>query len=572
MLRCLYMFIFFKTYHLIILGLFFFGSEVAYANTFQNQKPENNITYPKTYTEAIEEMVLKLNDDEKILLRDFPKYELRKLRYLFVKYPFINFKDYYFLKSCAHNIGEISIHFEDAPIVILEGIWGKLNQDLELIDFYNIEPESYFETIQSIIKKGKKNNRNGYFSSLPIWINEIFPGYYYTKDSIRDLAILKIAKNLIYSKNRKSHLGLLYIMNYNSDRFENKELIDLFYKNKSEYIELPSHKYLYDENKNIIKTEYFINKISCHDLAIKCFNILYQKNFNSENDYEDFLKFCDTNYLAKWKYQQELKINDYNLLINEPKKLLEILILSKNYFGIPTGKHHLIYSSYDSSKELVHFFELNNKKIDVEFPYHESLKEEYDEIHGDLYGKEIGALTEIVNQLSMEELFEILDPKTTTNYNNSIKTTDFLDYKYLTSFIISTQYQRLLSYSDKEQILDLITYYSNNEFVSWGYKYYLFELLIQIDKEKFLNNFKSYFQKNPEEGSFTRQGILKSIIKYDFENNIKFIEDWYWTVQNKNFRTRPFEHKLILDLLINKNTDESIKLHNIIKNDFRYKD
>jgi hypothetical protein len=220
----------------------------------------------------------------------------------------------------------------------------------------------------------------------------------------------------------------------------------------------------------------------------------------------------------------------------------------------------------NSVDDLINLIEIKDK-ISIKCPYQKRL-EEYNDLDDSSY-KSINTLKMIAERISIEELFEILNPKSIEFYNKNYKTEDLLDYKYLISFLIASQYERLLNHHEKEIVFKICYYYWENEHVSWPYKYFITDLLIQIDNKKALNIFKENFKSKPTDGSFTRQAILSSIIEYDFQNNSKFIEDWYWIIQGTSFKYNPKEQNLILKLLKKKDS-ATLNLYTKITNDVRF--
>ena len=60
------------------------------------------------------------------------------------------------------------------------------------------------------------------------------------------------------------------------------------------------------------------------------------------------------------------------------------------------------------------------------------------------------------------------------------------------------------------------------------------------------------------------------MLRYEFEDNKNFLENWYWTVYDKGFNYHPFEQDLILSLLKEKDAATK-KLYIKIINDKRFK-
>jgi hypothetical protein len=549
----------------IVLLFLVFLTNIVFAQTNLQKK-----VYPKTYQEAIEE-VIKISDDKtKNLLRDCPRFSLRQFAYIIHNNNLIDYKDSDLLTSCAKSIGAKYVHFEDVTNVILAGVWDKLNSDLELIDFEKVEPENYFNSILTIIRKGEDNNRFGYLSSLPYWVYH--SGYYRNNnESIRNDKLLKIAKKIVIEKNQNSYLALQYLSQFNPDLEEKTRLVQTYYLNTDNYFSIPTYEYIYDvksltkKDDELIGIDYTFKKTSYKEFSLKCFEIIYNKTFNTSNDYETFLNYCNSNYLAKWKFLKTLSTEDYILLLKEPRKLLEILTLTNKYYYKESSNHNLIMGS-NSVDDLINLIEIKDK-ISIKCPYQKRL-EEYNDLDDSSY-KSINTLKMIAERISIEELFEILNPKSIEFYNKNYKTEDLLDYKYLISFLIASQYERLLNHHEKEIVFKICYYYWENEHVSWPYKYFITDLLIQIDNKKALNIFKENFKSKPTDGSFTRQAILSSIIEYDFQNNSKFIEDWYWIIQGTSFKYNPKEQNLILKLLKKKDS-ATLNLYTKITNDVRF--
>ena len=551
---------------------FLFILGFIHINVFCSYSQQNN-EYPKTYEEAINKVIGILDHRTKTIIRDSPKFSVRQFNYIIHDNNLIEYKNYDFLTSCAKSIGKKSIHFEDITTVILSGVWDKLNNDLNIVDFQKVEPENYFNSIQQTLKKYKEENRPGYLASLPYWIFK-YDSYYETDNPVRNQKLLDEAIKVVMKENEFSYLGLLYLSIFNTNLEEKKTKIDKYYKIENNYFEIPSYNYTYQDTtsnkkEKITSTEYTFTQTEYKKFALECYGIIYEKKFNTQIDYENFIEYCNKNYFAKWKFIETLSFEDYKSLINNPKKLLEILILTDKYCYRERSTHDLIINTIESVDSLIYLIE-TKEKIKTEYPYGDRLGK-YDFEENWFSYKSVNAIKMIANKLTIDELFEILNPISIEYYNKTYKTNDLLDYKHLTSFILATQYKRLLNYDNKAKTFEAYLYYWENQHVSWPFKDFLTNMLIQIDKQKALNIFKREFEDNPTNGSFTRQGILNAIIDYDFKNNSQFIEDWYWKVQGKDFNHRPIEHKLILDLLKEKNR-KTLALYKRIKKDKRFID
>jgi hypothetical protein len=531
---------------------------------------------PKTYTEAIDGIIKNLDKESLNTLKNTPRFLVSAFSNKVYELDFINIRDIDLLQSSAKSIGLPHVHFEDLISVLLRGVWDKLNADLEITNFDAIQPEQYFDAIQNTIHKGMINKQNGYLASLPYWVWDYENFENYSKlDSIKQNKIIDIAFQLANMNSGTSYLGLMYFVKFSNNRKQKQILLDHYYNIDNQYFEVP----FYQNEDSIIETSkdkvkrvsvihYKLEKISCKDFALKGFEFLYDKKISTYDDYQKFLNYCNNNYIAKWKYLKSPTVDEYKELLTNPRQLLEILILSDHYYYLDIGYHQLVQGENYSVKELVDLMEASKSLSDWS-PYDKRLESDNFEETAFSF-KPVNALVAIANRLSVEELLSIVNPKSIEAYNTTYKTDDLLDYKYLVSFILATQYKRLLNYSDKNIIYEAYYYYWDNEHVSWPFQYFIADMLIQIDQQRAEKMFKGYFDKDPSDGSFTRQGILSSIIRYDFENNIDFIENWYWTVQSKNFNYSPHEHQLILDLLLEKD-DKTKQLYNKITHSSRFR-
>tara|TARA_R110000751_G_scaffold304274_1_gene419632 strand:- start:122 stop:1843 length:1722 start_codon:yes stop_codon:yes gene_type:complete len=565
-------------HYYIFLGLFFIISNSSPAYTLQEQKNQLENKYPETYEEAINKVLEILDDKTKNIIKDIPKFSVGTFNHIIHDNNLINYKNHDFLKSCAEKIGKKYVHFEEVTYIVLKGVWDKLNSDLILVDFDKIEHKDYFNSIITTISLGKQNERLGYLSSLPKWIffSEAY-SYSYSDDDINRSKLLEQAKILAQTKNKNSYLGLLYLTYFGQNSDNEEEIIDDYYKNHDDFFEIPSFKLTYEntssksiEKSKLIGVNYIFTKTSYNEFALKCYNIFYNKNFNSKDEYEQFLNYCNTNYLATWKFLKTLTVKDYEKLINEPLKLIEVLTLTKKYFFKNGHNTELFEYATDESKPLVNYIELQDS-ISTKQPYLSKHFINYYHYDDELNNKSVNALKLIADKLEIEEILDIINPKSIEDYNNSIKTDDFIDYKYLISFIIVSQQQRLLEHSNKEKVFEILNYYRNTDFISWPFNYFITDLLIQIDTDKAIKVYKHEFEKNPNSGSFMRHAILSSIIEYDFDKNSKFIEEWYWIVHDKDFNYSPEEHKYILELLNGKDKN-TLDLYNRIIGDIRYKE
>jgi hypothetical protein len=581
---------------IIIFGFFYYNSLALSKNKI---KYNNKISIvekhlPETYDDAVDYLIKSLKKADKSYLKSFPNCDLIIFHFgwgMGIRNGLgLRSTNDKLLNSCAEKVGKNSIDPDEASFIIIEGIWEKLNQDiLDKVDFNKIEPNKYFEVIWKIMQIAKKDKKVGYLASLPKWVYNIRRlNDNEDSDSIRNKQLLFEAKRLALENSEASFIGILYLVFFSTDINEVYSILDEKFKMDVFFIEIPSYYYNDVNAENLIirpknekkiedkKVKYNWNKLSLKEFAVKCYGSLLEKYFKSIGDFNNWKSLCKLNYLVRWKYENEITSSDYKLLIKEPMKLLKILTLTNQYFYFDDNNNGLSQGAYGKSvKSIENFIQYLGFKDSIltKYPYNNNidiLGEYEDSAYQKFSFRAINALSSIADKLTAEEIFEMLSPNAIAEYNKNYKTEGLADYKILGGFLLATQYNRIINYTDKNKAFEICYNYWKNEFISWPLQDYITELLFQINSKKALNIFLEYFKKIPTEGSFTRNGILIAIVKYEFADNKDFIENWYWTVYDKGFNYHPYEQDLILSLLKDKNA-ETIKLYNKIIHDKRFK-
>jgi len=322
--------------------------------------------------------------------------------------------------------------------------------------------------------------------------------------------------------------------------------------------------------------EYYWNNISIQNLVVNCFGSINNKRFNSLDNFIIWQKEKINNYLVKWKNKSAISKNEFDSLMIEPIKLLKILTLTNKYFYFDENNDGLTTACYADSKNSIQNFILSSgfkNRSFKSYPYDSTLQiwANYEDNEYQQFSlKATNSLSFLADKLTDKELFILLDSASIIEYNKILKTDDLAEYKYFAGFLFATQYKKILSNPDKNKVFEMCYYYWKKEFISWKMQDYFTDLLFRINSHRSKEIFTEYFKKEPNEGSFTRNGILSSMIKYDFYGNKDFILDWYWKIQDKKFRTHPKENELILSLLQNTN-EQTKELYNLILKDKRYK-
>ncbi|WP_298894943.1 DUF6794 domain-containing protein [uncultured Psychroserpens sp.] len=533
----------------------------------------NYVQQPRTYLEAIDHIYNLLSDADRDYVKNVPFYDL----IIFHRGWGMGIrndlglwgKNKELLDSCADANGTKTIHPENASQLIIEGVWKKLNDDISFIDFSKLEPEDYFNRIHQTILLAKKENNTRPMLVLPSWVYE---QWQYWDDEKRLIALSDMAKKLVKDENDLGNLALLFL----SQNSKNSELIEDKLKQKIENFEsidilLPEFLVNEQDKKTVSK----LKPLTSREFALICYGMLYNKTFKSLDKYNQWMKLRKDNFLVHWKYSSNMVISDFEKLLKEPRKFLEILILTGEYYDINVHNSGLIerYNTYNQVVDsLMVYLEFENKEYN-EYPYDSSIGvRRYNSLDPGYNKRVVSAvhmLSHIADKISDEELFEILSPNSIINYNHNLRTDDLIEYKYLIGFLIATQYERILSHPNKDRTFEILNYFWQQEFISWALKYFISDLLIQIDTQKARQLFSTEFDIVPETGSFTRNAIIKTLVTYDFDANKEFIHDWYWKIQNKEFRTMPIEWHFILTILKD-STEETQELYNKIINDSRF--
>lgn len=512
-----------------------------------------------TYYQAVDILHESLNDTVIDNLKLSPLYHSDGfVRENYKAYDSIALSDYTLKVSTAFAFGQYKpVHFEGVPYYIMKGLWKKLNPNY--VSFRDMPPQKYFDSIFTIIQN-KNQNEPINIASLPecFFSNNI--GKYW-HDFEEENIYKDYAEKLLLENKEISKLAAIYLMYIDVHSEGLKSWMDSRNNEDVKIISLPKF--------NSKTKSYEWEDIYSKELALKYYSILYSKDFTNQENYQSFINSSNKNHIAHWRYIDTLSYNDYDTLIKEPKKLIEILILSGNYYYPNKNNDELIYIAYNTTEDLVKYIK-QESEITVNYPY-SHVSERLDT--GRLYSnskdlKAINALKYIADNLSDEELFEMLSPEAKNDYENNLKTEAFFEYKVVTAFLLATQYERLLNFHDKNKSFEVCKYYWNKEFISWPIKNFIAELLIQIDKEKALKIFMKNFSKPIDNNSHTRQAILRTLIKYNFKKQNKFIESWYWKVKNTDFNCHPKEDVMILESL-KITSPETLKLYNKIINDKR---
>ncbi len=102
-------------------------------NFVEKSPVEKDVSFPSTYEEAVSYLLNDLTDEDKDLLRATPKSELIDCHFGWGMGIRDNLglwgHNNKLLKSCANHVGKKEIHPDDASMILIEGVWGKLQDE-----------------------------------------------------------------------------------------------------------------------------------------------------------------------------------------------------------------------------------------------------------------------------------------------------------------------------------------------------------------------------------------------------------------------------------------------------------
>jgi hypothetical protein len=137
-------------------------------------------------------------------------------------------------------------------------------------------------------------------ASLPEWI--FIDSYSYHQAEINK-SFISEADKLMSGNDSTAAVAALYLTHFDPDSNVLKKWLNESYPEKNKGVTLPE--YAFNTKKN-----YAWKIFSLQELSIRCYSILYGKEFNDVTEYERFLAYCNHNYLAYYRYQKKLTIAD----------------------------------------------------------------------------------------------------------------------------------------------------------------------------------------------------------------------------------------------------------------------
>lgn len=206
-------------------------------------------------------------------------------------------------------------------------------------------------------------------------------------------------------------------------------------------------------------------------------------------------------------------------------------------------------------------FEYLNSKLNIsktEFqksPYPDSLYGDFKyTIENQDYRKyqllSLNIISMLADKANIENIIFAIRIESLKDYNTHYKTEHLNDYRQFVATLLVLQRERIIKYGEKDVLWGILEHNWNGiERLSWPLKYFITEMMFEVDPEKANRYFMKYFPENPLKGRYIRNGILNAMIKQQFARYEDFIINWYWKIQDKDFNSHPHEREVILKRL-----------------------
>ena len=577
----------------IILSLtcFFCAFLLLAINCFSGQGTED---FPKTLDEAVNRTINGLSDENKLYIRSVPKSYLiifhrgwgRGIRNAYGLWQ----NNYQLLESCAKKAGKKSIHPDSASSIIINNVWEKLNSSLNVPDFENLPPDNYFKTIHNHLYKAINSQNNNILASLPQWV------YRYGKlNKEKYHKYEKTALRLLKNKRDESYLALLFLTSY----YRRDSIVPILEKQINQtkklhpifFISHPSisQRQLIFKSK-IVNTKtntesyqkpvrYNWHNLSLSDIALTCLGCVYEAEFKTVQSYKDWVQLLESNIYLEWNFKDNIKEDELEHYIDNPINLLKIILLTKKFFRYDKGNTGMPEWPVREARDA---FEYLNSKLNIsktEFqkrPYPDSLYGDFKyTIENQEYRKyqllSLNIISMLADKANIENIIFAIRIESLKDYNTHYKTDHLNDYRQFVATLLVLQRERIIKYGEKDVLWGILEYnWIGVERLSWPLKYFITEMMFEVDPEKANRYFMKYFPENPLKGRYIRNGILNAMIKQQFDRYEDFIINWYWKIQNKDFNSHPHEREVILKRL-QRTSVKTKAVYDRIINDKRYK-
>lgn len=573
----------------IALCLLFAAASVAATSTASPGKRTNALKgLPTTFEGAVEHLVKNLKKEDAGYLKSYPKCDLISF-HMGWGMGIRNHLGLWqgndsLLNSCARRAHKDSIDPDGASFLLIHGVWDKLHEDILLTDFDTVSAANYFREIDKTLRLAKSTGNVGYLASLPRWMYQVSRLSFFPRtDSVRSAQLAEEARKQTRQNDSLSPLAILYMTFHGGKGI--KEILDSQFLSNSQPIEIPSFTQEGTLKSNFLlqpdsllpappKTiVYFWQSLSRREFAAKCFGSFYNKPFKDADDFQKWSQLRRTNRLLRWAWKENVASGDFQELSSDPRKFLEVLLLTDRFFRQPMmGEFPFTPSDNQATNAFVRFMGYEDSAFH-DLPYDKRLRESDfppDSATLARQAKAAHAMVALANRLSTGEIFQILDRKATEEYDSTLRTDDLQPYKILGHTLLASQTERILRHPDKKRTFDLCYRYWKEEFLSFPVLDYLTEFLFQIDPQRARVLFAEEFKSTPTDGSFTRNAILSAMIRQDLSSNRDFLKKWFWKTYNKNSHYHPNETHAILQALESQD-GEAKELLKELTSDRRYR-
>ena len=428
-------------------------------------------------------------------------------------------------------------HPDDISGIILDQYWEYLNRNDDKPSFSD-DPAEYFQQVFDIISKKKVQK----YKYLPKWVFKERPSHmrnsYFSAD-FNDEIINYAEKN----KDKESDKRYLYFLFL--EEFANKStflpiLETLLHSNNiTNYTPIEN----YSNNRfNRLKLKSCDNTLLESEIALALINDLLEKEFDSADKYFQFAEKVKNNYYLFWCYKSEITDDDIDSLMQDPIKLSKLIILCrKDNINIIEEKLGLkLLSNYETN-----------------------------------YCPNLEIIHKLLNKQPIEQVYKsIVEPDSTYPHELSRPhKSDYMDYDDYRYEVIQLFHSDFL----KENYGNLWDTYINtmNQCQYFPQKGEIIEKLFEVDRDKMdelINQmFKVDINFNNSSQGFRRSYIVEAIIKNYFNEYEEFLYNWYFVVQEHDYKYFGNEISAMYKTIYQYNR-EHIDFIKKIRNDKRFDD
>ncbi|HNY31157.1 MAG TPA: hypothetical protein PKO15_09750 [Fibrobacteria bacterium] len=521
---------------------------------------------PTTFEAAVDQLVRNLKKEDADYLKSYPRCDLISFHMgwgMGIRNQLGLWRgNDSLLDACARRAGREAIHPDDASFLLIRGVWNKLHEDLATTDFDTVAPADYFREIDRTLRLAKSTGNVGYLASLPGWMYQVSRlSLLEGTDSARFARLMEEARKKARQDDSLSPLAILYLTFQGGNGIEG--ILDSQLSSKSPPVEIPSYadEGALEENHLLQPdsllpvpprtTVYFWRTLPRREFAAQCLGSLHGKRFRNADDYEDWSRQRRTNPFLRWAWKENVAEADFRELSSDPRRLLEILLLTKRFFRMDMDEFPLVPRDDEATEAFVRSMGMSDSVFQGS-PYDPHLPEPDFRPDSATRLRRLRvehAMAAVANRLDTGDLLGMLGREASESYERTSRTEDLLPYRVLGHVLLATQTGRIVRHPDKKRTFDLCHRYWKEEFLTFPAQDFAAELLFRIDPVRARDRFAEEFRSTPREGSFVRTGILQAMIRQDFAANRAFLRRWFWKTYGKYTDYHPNDTRIILQTL-----------------------